>query len=280
MSQDSIFYTPEYPKKRSKKDPPMTPDTMRVYVDLFSKLKQDIQGIDMHHSKKSYNKDILDKYNYTKYLQEARDLCERIQSHIESDAKRQNIYKKYLANINGVGPLITAKLVAMIGDISKFNTISALWQFAGLGMNRYCKECKKPTYVIAEFNGTKAKRLAPLKVCQDCGGETLPIIQRETSGYMINYNPEFKVLCWNIVVSFIKQASESKYRKLYDEIKHEETLHAGRRTKMHIHKRAIRRVAKTFLADLWIEWRRMEHLPISKPYAISVLGHTDNGDMA
>lgn len=42
----------------------------------------------------------------------------------------------------------------------------------------------------------------------------------------------------------------------------------------HVHERALRKMVKLFLACLWLVWRQMEGLPITKPYAIDKLGHS------
>jgi hypothetical protein len=36
---------------------------------------------------------------------------------------------------------------------------------------------------------------------------------------------------------------------------------------------ALRKMVKLFLACLWLEWRKAEGLPLTKPYAIEQLGH-------
>ena len=42
----------------------------------------------------------------------------------------------------------------------------------------------------------------------------------------------------------------------------------------HIHNRAMRKVAKIFLAHLWQTWRRQEGLETTEPYAKQLLGHS------
>lgn len=43
--------------------------------------------------------------------------------------------------------------------------------------------------------------------------------------------------------------------------------------RLHIHLRALRKMVKRFLADLWAEWRKMEGLPVTDPYPIAILKH-------
>jgi len=87
----------------------------------------------------------------------------------------------------------------------------------------------------------------------------------------------------NISKSFEKQKAEkSRYRRIYDEKKQyylrREDLrkpieNKEKGAKLHVRLMAMRYTVKRFLADLWLVWRRMEGLPITKPYATAVLGH-------
>jgi len=46
-------------------------------------------------------------------------------------------------------------------------------------------------------------------------------------------------------------------------------------TDLHVHMRALRKTIKLFIAHLWEEWRRAEGLPITLPYAHTILGHKE-----
>ena len=46
-------------------------------------------------------------------------------------------------------------------------------------------------------------------------------------------------------------------------------------TDSHIHRKARRKAVKIFLSHLWLIWRGLEGLPVSKPYAEQILGHTN-----
>jgi len=37
----------------------------------------------------------------------------------------------------------------------------------------------------------------------------------------------------------------------------------------------MRFTVKRFLADLWTQWRKLEGLPTTKPYAHTIMGHTE-----
>lgn len=71
----------------------------------------------------------------------------------------------------------------------------------------------------------------------------------------------------------------SPYRKYYDQRKKLEEQRNKKRpeaeklTKLHIHRRANRIVAKFFLLHLYLFWRELEGLPVSEPYVIAKLHH-------
>ena len=87
-------------------------------------------------------------------------------------------------------------------------------------------------------------------------------------GYKIRHNPDLKAFCYQIADSFVKQRT-SPYRKVYDETKERELKRV--KTKGHAHNRAMRKMIKAFLLDLYLEWRKSEGLPVSKPYAEAII---------
>jgi len=208
-----------------------------------------------------------------------------IEKIIKSQLKNYALYNQYLARITGIGPMLAAGLIAYIDDIEKFDHVSSLWQYIGYGMNRYCGNCKKPTYLTVKYDtGKTAKKLHPLEACPICKEKTQTILQRRISGYQSNWNDKLKVLAWKAGISFVKQTpTRSKYRALYDKIKKaEHQLHPNKVTENsktlyndgHLHNRAMRKVVKIFLAHLWQTWRRQKGLVATEPYTKQLLGHS------
>ena len=95
--------------------------------------------------------------------------------------------------------------------------------------------------------------------------------QKRKRGEKVNYNPLAKTIAWKIADCFIK--SKSPYRKIYDERKKYEQEKHPELTKGHINMRARRYMVKRFLVDLYVKWRELEGLPVSKPYVVDVLKH-------
>jgi hypothetical protein len=165
----------------------------------------------------------------------------------------------------GIGPIIAAGLAAHI-DLTKADSISALWKFAGQA----------------------------------------PGFDRKVKGTKLPYNARLKVLCWKAGESFVKVSAkeEATYGKLYAAFKRQEIVRnqeglykeaaarelsskkfkaedsvtkkrllAGMLSDAHLHARAKRRTVKIFLAHFWTVGRESRDLPLREPYAQRILGH-------
>jgi len=189
--------------------------------------------------KLSVPKEIADLVWYHNALLETeKQLAKRLNAWSSHHPLRIN----FLNRIRGIGAILSSGLIAWLHPISRFPNISKLWKYCGLAP------------------GQKRKR-----------------------GQKLNYNPHLKTLMWKIATSFEKQkASKSIYRRLYEEKKRylneredlKKAVEEKRKgAKLHIRLLALRFIAKRFLADLWVTWRKLEGLPITKPYSVAILGH-------
>lgn len=261
---------------------------VEIYYDFQKQRIITSNRITMLKKRHAFKTEELDYFGVNDLMSDAELFENRIKLNLTKQLKYYPIHEDYLEKIYGIGPIISAGLLAYVDDIGKFANISKLWQMAGFGMNRFCKNCDGPTFVIVEYENkekkkTKAKKLKPFDKCPDCGNETEPMIQRRMVGYQSNWNDKFKVLCWKIGNSFVKQSAlKSGYRKLYDEFKAEEhRLHPVKEKRNgrtyyndgHLHNRAMRKVVKIFLANLWETWRRQEKLKVTEAYAGKILSH-------
>jgi len=155
----------------------------------------------------------------------------------------------WLSQVKGVGPENAGKLIAFIGDIARFATVSKLWKYAGYNV----EEGRAP---------------------------------RKAKGEKTTWNQDLRAMCWRLGVSLI-QASGAYYR-YYLEVKEEyrrryrgsivsarkgNAAPPGKVTAKHIHNMALRRMIKLFLSHLWEKWRQAEGLPVRGPYAVDRLGY-------
>lgn len=135
--------------------------------------------------------------------------------------------------VKGIGPGLAGAILAPI-DITRANSISALWKYAGQGVS-------------------DGERDRPRK------GEKLP------------YNAGLKRNCYLVATSFMR--ASSPYRAVYDETKEYYQANRPDWTAGHVDMAAKRKMVKLFLAHLWVVWRDAEGLPLSPPYSSRVLEH-------
>jgi hypothetical protein len=194
-------------------------------------------------------------------------LEKEIRNRIHENYKDDPLYK-WLRSIRGIGPVLAGGLISGI-DIRKAEHVSSLWKYFG--------------YHVVNGEAVKKRR-----------------------GEKLGFNPDMRTLGYKIADSFVKHRTPV-YRQIYEERKKKamEKLHhpeinpencpkyekcmeelkrkatrLGRGVKAppcakHIHLRACRETVKEFLRHLWVKWRMMEGLPVSKPYAVQILGHSD-----
>lgn len=175
----------------------------------------------------------------------------------------------WLTSIKGLGTgHLAAQLLALTDDIGKFDYISKYWRFCGLavidgkaerGTPNYCRQLKAlllgDTLIVDQFIRQRTPvyrkeydrekyrlRLEhPDPVCTACGSAAVLKSQTWTCPNKCKVRSGFKV----------------NY------------------TPLHIDKMAKRKVAKMFLAHLWLQWREYEGLPITLPWILREgTGHT------
>lgn len=161
------------------------------------------------------------------------------------------IYQSWMKDIKGVGPCISGSLVSGIKDIGRFNHVSALWKYCG-------------QHVV---NGEAPRR---------------------QHGKKFDWNPFLRMTVYKLTDSFVRQSQDkSLYRRLYDKKKafYQEKYpewktggspHPTRKTKTgesvlihtkgHLHDMAKRYAGKIFLQHLWVSWRKLEKLPVTRPW--------------
>ncbi len=154
-----------------------------------------------------------------------------IVKYCQKSLKEHKMYE-FLKATKGIGPILGSALVSLI-DIKRAEHASSVWKYAGLAPG-----------------------------------------QKRVKGKKLDYNPFLKTICWKIGEAFVKTKGE--YRKIYDtskeyyQRKFPDEKKEGKRTlytKGHIHAMAKRRTVKLFLSTFWAEWRRVEGLEVSVPFA-------------
>ena len=167
--------------------------------------------------------------------------------------KQLPIWNEWLKGIHGISEDGAGQLISGLNDISQFDTVSKLWSYVGYGL----------------YDGN---------------------IQGLKNGQKHNYNHKLRAKVYTIIdLGFVMHKKDSYYGQLYDVYKKEYRKKypepilnpnyvppkkkggkgAGFKqlyTDGHIRRMCIRKIAKKFLKDLWINWRKIEGLSITEPY--------------
>jgi len=220
-----------------------------------------------------------DMENFVSISSVCREQEKAIEKMLLSSLKRFPVYTEFLAGVKGLGPISAGWIVAEI-DPHACNTISALWQFAGLnpGMVRgkTRKENKDGSFSYIET-------------------ETLIRGDKLTQRFVAPFNKRLRVaLCGVLADSFIKLKSPYSldyyypYKARLEQSDNEvgEIQQVGGKVKLvpwkdakkaHRHRAAIRYMIKMFLKDLYVAWRTLEGLEVRPPYAEEYLGKVHHG---
>lgn len=182
------------------------------------------------------------------------------------------VYVQYLSKVKGIGPAIASVLITAF-DITKARNISSFWRYAGLDVvDGIARKRIKEHFVEKEYV-TKS-------------GEV-------RTGMALGFDPWLKAKLLQVLGgSFIKHGSVP-WRQVYDGYKHriesdptrvkctanewkkknkagEPVAHLW--TPGRINAAAKRYMVKQFLAEFWANWRKLEGLPVTEPYAVGKLG--------
>lgn len=211
-------------------------DVQHVRIEIENQLRAYRQG-----GSEQDEDYVFFKENVLKRMLEAEKM---IAKYLNQQNKGFPIYTLWLKNINGVGPILSARLIAMIEDIERFATISKLWRYCGLA--------------VAEDGHAEKKK----------------------KGEKLHFDPRMKVLCWKIGESFVKK--KGGYRTLYEKFRAEydekwktpeDCGSVGCKNKKkcldgHRYMAAKRKTVKVFLAHLWQKWREIKGLPVENVFII------------
>lgn len=180
-----------------------------------------------------------------------------------------------------------AKVIALIDDIAKFDSVSKLWRYAGYGVYQYwCDDKGKQIAPKDGFKMVDGKRAYSFYEPNDMLAKGYKLqwkADKKITGWCSPFNTPLKSAVYIVVDMFIKHRTDI-YREHYDKqkleyrIKHPEKITVNGKTKYsdgHIHTMAIRKVAKLWLQHLWLVWRNESGLPVSNPWAFEHGGHVD-----
>lgn len=249
--------------------------------------------------------------NLIAFLEGMEGLEKNIKLLIKGEVQQYPIHEWIIAQ-RGLSYDMAGQLIGLIQDISKFSNVSKLWAYFGLAVVDVCQDCGKRYYPlnqraekiihisqrlmeqhekkIVKEGKSDFTKTAMEMLCSCKEPHIKRTSQRHIKDTLGDYNPQAKMVAYKVGVQFVKQGD--LYRKLYDQFKTEYQMRddlkaeinnkKGKITKngeskgtAHIHNMAQRKMVKIFLSHLWAEWRKIEGLTITKPYAIDQMKHSD-----
>lgn len=184
----------------------------------------------------------------------------------------------WLEQVRGIGPTLSTKVLGLIADIEKFDTISKLWMFAGYGLKN--GERQKLT------KGEKASFNRRLKTALYLVGESFIKSQSpyrelyDNAKHRYHLNKQVQPLRAVIEVNGMPDRTTAEGKKQWDRMIKEANKDAGAVNDEavwidgHVHNAARRYMVKIFLSHLYVVWREAEGLSVREPYPIEHLGHT------
>jgi hypothetical protein len=193
----------------------------------------------------------------------------KIEKEGEKMLKRQleqmPLYTGFLSKVKGLGVKTSAKLLALTGNMTRFDKPSSLTHYAGL----HCVEIVK-------------------------SGQTLMLAPKASKGIEMDWNPKLKALLLGVIgENMLKQ--NSQYRRIYDErtartkVTHPEWWHLNadgtKSTAKNMHPKhgyrdGIRVMMKRFLNEYWKAGYLAQKLePPTKPYILNFPEHNEEPDI-
>lgn len=178
---------------------------------------------------------------------------------------KNHLMGEWLRSIDGIGPVISAGLLAHI-DIERAFTAGHIWSFAGIAKGKLDVVWEK---------GQKRPFNAILKtLCWKIGESFVKVSNKEGAFYGNLYKERKEAL---IIRNENGDFAELAARYL-EKFKYSKTTEAYKAYTLkrlpdgHVHAMAKRYAVKIFLAHLHEIWREAKGLPVPVPYAVAHLG--------
>lgn len=182
---------------------------------------------------------------------------------IKRVVEKHPLWDAFLRDVKGIGPLMSAVVLSEF-DINKACRISQFWAYAGLDV--VISKNDKTGEDESRGRGRYKEHLIDVDYVNKKG--------EKATKKSITFNPFLKTKLYVLAECFLK-IKTCKYREFYDNYKHriENMPKHVEKSKGHRHAMSMRYMQKMFLQDLWLAWRELEGLEITKPYSEAVLGH-------
>lgn len=266
----------------------MKPDTpeRELSIRRLNKLSRDYDALNkaitgMKNRLTALNPDASAKHdpilNGTKQAAGLEQVKDRLSRLIEKELRAWPLYTEWLKHVPGIGPAIAGRLIILY--YYKFTPICA----CGAALEKqdgtfWCPTCEKSVkgdgvtkhrIELRDFSNI-SKFWAFMGMHVDDDGHK----PKRKTGQQSNWSTAGRSTCYLIGDQFNRQTNKTPYgaflldRKAHCEKQHPE-IKPGHRLN-----RARHEAAKLFIAHMWTVARTLDGLPVTLPYAGTIMGHT------
>lgn len=222
------------------------------------------------------------------------DIQRRAVQDIEFYLPLYDIHEKWLKQVPGIGSTLSAKLILLYyykfipickdcgGDLIYSDTREQVRdgeeKESEKAAKMVCSKCGKKSKGDGIFSYRLVYRNFPTiaKWWKFIGYGVDPTtgrLPKKVKGDKINWSPSGRQTCWLIGDQFNRQTG-SPYRTVLDERRKTIEEKHDDWPKNHQFSAAKMQTTKLFLAHFWTVARTLDGLPVSLPYAMTILGHT------
>lgn len=207
-------------------------------------------------------------------------MMEKIQAGLTRDIEREcrywPIYNEWLKNVKGVGPYICGNLILLYyykfmpicvkcgGDLDKIE--------GGMKCAACGKESKGDGLLKHKVAYKDFPNISKWWKYMGRHAEEGKMPKRQ-KGKVVDWSPRGRLIGYNIGEQFNRQKEDHPYKAFALAEKKQLEGREGL-TKLHIHRMALNKAVKLFLAHFWMVARELDGLPVTEPYAGTILGHT------
>lgn len=262
--------------KRSQLEPKVVKETLfdeklRILVDTYETFQKERIRANNRILMIAKGRDNADEIRgeFLTLLCEMGNIERKIAKDIEAHLKNNPVYADFLKHIKGVGPLLSARLMALplrLGEhLSSWNAYFGLTPY-------YWK-------AVCE-NGHKILYSKEVGTCRVCGGAIVKLEKvegapRRVAGYQTFWNPYARKTAFLIGKQFIKLGTRGYYGRVYRNAKQRYSAKCPNEKPFLIDARAVRSAVKLFIAHFHQAVHDIYGIPVSKPYAFEYLAHED-----
>lgn len=249
-------------------------------VKLITQTKQRLGSLPGNDLPDEDNEDLLTGDKHSDGLETVKGRCAR---EIEKELKMWDIWELWMKHVPGLGPAIAGGLITRY-----YYRFIPICKKCGGDLERrevskdktamVCTVCNKAAKSdgVLQYRSERRDFATISKWWAFMGRHTVDgVVPKLKKGEPSNWSTPGRALGYQIGEQFNRQKPTHPYKAflLARKAKHEKNHPEW--SKGHVHNAAKNEAVKLFLSHFWVVARELEGLPISEPYAGTIMGHTN-----